>query len=303
VFTTLLGASTSALADEPLYGSTTPTERASARTAMVRGDAAYDAGRLDDALESYRAADRIMGVPTTAFARGRVEAALGRLVDAQDSLLRVIRHPMLVPEPLAFQAARTAAAALLHAIEPRLPLVELELSPADAAKAAVVKVDGVGVPVVGRSTVLRLDPGAHVVTVDAKGFEGASGTLSVRERQRRRVTATLAPSLALGDVPIATYVSGGFVVGGLLVGGVTGVVSMLDTESLLARCDAGVCPPTLRPRYERALDLARASNVGFAVAGAASAACLLTLATWKDRAHSQLRLDVSTSGVVVSGAF
>ncbi|MBM4375734.1 MAG: PEGA domain-containing protein [Deltaproteobacteria bacterium] len=188
------------------------------------------------------------------------------------------------------------------ALEPRLPLVELEVSPAETAQSAVVKVDGVALPVVGPQTVLRLDAGAHIVTVEAPGFERAAGAVAVRERERRRVSASLAQSFALGDVPVATLVSGGLAIAGLLVGGVTGVMSMVETESLLARCEAGVCPPTSRPRYERTLDLARASNVGFAVAAAGAAAALLTLGTRKERPNSRLRLDVGVTGLRVSGS-
>lgn len=291
----------SAARAEDALGDATLTARASARAAMTRGDAAFEEGRYAEALEAYRAADRVMNVPTTAFARGRAELALGRLVEAEDSLLRAVRHATSGSEPAAFQAARGGAAELLRALAPRLPSLDVAVSP--VAAPATVSVDGVEVPVVGGVAVLRLDPGAHRLTVAATGYEPAVGTVEMREGQRRRLASVLAPSFGLTSIPTATRVAGGIAVAGVLVGGVTGILSLIETESLLAKCSGGVCPSTLASRYDRAYDLARASNVGFATSAAAVAAGLLTFATWPERPRSSLRLEVGAGRVDLRVAF
>ena len=63
-------------------------ERERARALMDQGDARFEAGAYDAALEAYRAADAIMGVPTTAIEVARVLEKLGRLLQARPPFAR-----------------------------------------------------------------------------------------------------------------------------------------------------------------------------------------------------------------------
>ena len=98
----------SALAAEP----PSAADRETARTLMATGDGKLKDGDLDGALEAYRGADEIMGVPTTALAVGRVYARMGKLIQAVDALSRARRHPVDGSEPEAFRQARAEAAKL-----------------------------------------------------------------------------------------------------------------------------------------------------------------------------------------------
>src|SRR5438445_7585866 len=71
----------------------TPPQKDLARSLMQKGRDARQAHDNKAALESFKAADDIMHVPTTGFEVARALADLGRLVEAHDVLLRVMAIP------------------------------------------------------------------------------------------------------------------------------------------------------------------------------------------------------------------
>src|SRR3954469_7244655 len=73
-----------------------------ARGLLDEGRAKDERGDHKGPLESFRAADNLMHVPTTALEVARQEIALGLLVDARDTLLRVRRSPVNPGEPAVF---------------------------------------------------------------------------------------------------------------------------------------------------------------------------------------------------------
>ena len=290
----------------PLFGqsrrdATSSAERASARASMVRGDAAYADGRLAEALEAYRAADRVMRVPTTAYAVGRVEVTLGHLVEADDALLRAVRYPVADAEPEAFSEARAAAASLVRELEPRLPEVEIAVSPSTAR--SEVTVDGAAVLVAGSVAVLRLDPGAHVLRVAAPGYGSAEQRFSVADFDRKRISVELPRILRLADVPTATWVAAGTAGVAALAGVIAGALSAADASDVLARCTGAVCDPSVKPQYDRAYDLASVSNTAFLAAGSGAVAALVSLSALPTFEHKEVRVHVSANGVLVSGCF
>lgn len=279
----------------------TATERASARAAMARGDSAFAAGRMSEAMESYRAADRLMRVPTTAFALGRAHLALGHLVEAQDAWLRAARYPQREAEPESFALARAAAAELAGDLEVRLPSVEVTIAP--RAAVAELTVDQNVVALAGTIAVVRTDPGVHVLRVTAPGYESAVEKVTVREGERKSVSLMLARKLTVSDVPKATWVAVGMAGTALLTGIATGAASAAETSAVLSGCAGNVCDPAVKPRYERAFDLAHVSNVAFATAGAGLLAGLVSLSALPRVEDRKVSVDVTPGGLVLRGAF
>ena len=83
------------------------------------------AGDLTGALEAYRGADAIMGVPTTGIEVARTQIRLGRLVEARDTALKVSRYPVKRREPRPFTDARTEALQLASELAARIPSLQL----------------------------------------------------------------------------------------------------------------------------------------------------------------------------------
>src|SRR5690606_28559328 len=105
---------------------------------MEIGDDRFVAGDYEAALEAYRGADEIMGVPTTSLALGRAHLALGDLVEAVDAFGRARRFPERNDEPRAFRAARRDATRLDAETAQRIPTVTLRIL--GPAKGSLVRV-------------------------------------------------------------------------------------------------------------------------------------------------------------------
>ena len=83
----------------------TAGDKETARFLMDDGDRKLRVGDYRGALDAYIAADKIMRVPTTGIAVGRVQEKLGRLLEARDTWLRVARYPVKLDEPEPFTEA------------------------------------------------------------------------------------------------------------------------------------------------------------------------------------------------------
>jgi tetratricopeptide (TPR) repeat protein len=96
-------------------------DKAIARELVAVGDEHFAAGDYERALEAYRGADTIMGVPTTSIEVARTLAALGRDAEALAVIDAVLAYPERDDEPAAFRRARANAAALKVDLLERAP--------------------------------------------------------------------------------------------------------------------------------------------------------------------------------------
>src|SRR5438067_1428679 len=128
----ILGTTPTALAEPSL------SDKETARSLMDDGDAKRDKGDFKSALKSYEAADAIMHVPTTGLEVARAQAQLGLLLEARETLGRVIRLPPKPGEPPPFVAARKTAESLSAEIAARIPSVTVLLTNGEVGQAPVI---------------------------------------------------------------------------------------------------------------------------------------------------------------------
>ena len=88
---------------------------------MSEGRADREKGDQNAALKAFAAADAIMHVPTTGLELARTQAALGQLIEAHETALRVMHNAEKPNEPTPFRAARDGARALSDELEKRIP--------------------------------------------------------------------------------------------------------------------------------------------------------------------------------------
>jgi hypothetical protein len=290
----LVGAAPLAHAGEPREPSA--SEKDTARQLMDTGDAAFEAGDFRAALEAYKAADQIMGVPSTGVALGKAQEKLGLLVEARDTLLRVTRYPKRQGESAVYEAARREAALLATGLVERIPTVKIEVTGAAEGTALDVRVDDKPVAAGTLKFPRRVSPGEHVVTVRAQGYVEASESITLAERDKEVVTIALrrdpnaplepsgdtapAPSPAADDEGgLSPLVWVGFGVGaaGLLAGTITGALALSKTSSLRDTCGGDVCGPQHEDEVKKAQGLAHGSTVSFAIGGAGVALGVVAL--------------------------
>lgn len=194
-------------------------------------------------------------------------------------------------------ALKAEAEARLQALESRMPYVTLSLVRGDAVD-VVVRRDGVRLPAQALGRPLPVDPGTHVITVEAAGRVARSITFEILPGQRSELalepgeprepqpTEALAPrasesgprstsaspwlrtpSRAPGAGPASVLFWGGAGIAtiGLVTGAVTGVWT-LSKSDLRDRCPGGQCPPEVMAEVEQARTTGAVSTVAFSTA-------------------------------------
>jgi hypothetical protein len=218
-------------------------QKQTARGLMAEGRELREQGDLQSALARFMAADALMGVPTTGFEMAATQAELGKLVEARETLRRVLALPQSPDDPEPFNEARSKARVLDQRLQGRIGALEFVVSGVGARETLVVTVDGETVPVAALGVPFRVNPGKHVVVARAAARE-TKAEVDALESRTVKVELALAasapePQLELAEAPVAalppvaqatnepaatprrglpllTYVAGGLGVAGVL---------------------------------------------------------------------------------------
>jgi hypothetical protein len=268
----------------------TAADKDTARGLMSEGRADRDRGDLKGALAAFLGADAIMHVPTTGLEVARTQAALGLLVEARDTALRVAHLPDKPSDPSPFKVARTAAGALTEDLEARIPSLTVTVRNVPVGVAAELTLDDAAVPAESLERPRKVDPGHHLLIARAGGAD-VKQEVDLVEKEQKEVTLELPAPGAAGSTEAGATIAapadmgtshrssaskalmvGGFALAGagLVVGSVTGILSMSKTSGIKSStgCVGQVCGPTEYGDIHSARSLATASTVSFIVAGA-----------------------------------
>jgi hypothetical protein len=284
-----LGAALALLPGLARAGQPNEIDRDAARALVQQGDARAQEGDWQGALEAYRRADDIMGVPTTSIEVGRAALKLGKLVQAKAAFERAARHKPTPGEPAPFTRARSDARRLAKEVAPRI--AHLRVSIAGAREGAEIEVAVDEEPVEAWARESPIDPGTHVVVASAEGHEPASETFVLTEGENKELTLRLVPLATAAPPtpdPVAPDSPGvmwpvaitGFSVAGagVLIGAVCGGISLSEASTVKDRCDdEGACSPEVADALDRSRTLAHVSTASFVVAGVGAAVGIVGL--------------------------
>lgn len=269
----------------PAGAEPSPAQRETARAWVLEGRRSFAAGDYAAALERYRAAYQLVRVPTAGLELARAQQALGQWVEANATAVEVINLPRSEPEPEVFEQARGAARELLRELSPRVPALQLELSPAEIE--ARVKIDGEEMPFTRGALPFKLNPGTHEVRVHAAGHRPELHAVTLVERELRTLQLTLHPEEVPSPAPPSStappifmtdhdegagarsrgYVALGVAGAAALVGSVAGVLAFLSKPA----CPGNLCEAEQRDEAERSRRFGTVANVSFAAALAGAA--------------------------------
>lgn len=256
-------------------GGPSQIDRDAARTLVQQGDERVEEGDFRAALEAYRRADDIMGVPTTAIEVGKMHEKLGELVAAYEAYERAADFPKKDGEPKPFARARDDAKKRTRKLAPRIPKLELDIDGVSPDIDVEVTIDEEVVEAWGRP--FPIDPGPHEMVVRAEGYEVYAETFVLDEGSDRKIDVAMHALEGGGDAmlqrggsdlwPLA--ITGFSVAGaGLVVGAVTGGLALSDASTLSDNCrDDLSCPESERATLDRQRTLAHTSTATFAIAG------------------------------------
>ncbi|HEY5960080.1 MAG TPA: hypothetical protein VIV60_26185 [Polyangiaceae bacterium] len=267
----------------------TAADRETARLLMDQGDEQVERGALEAALALYLGSHELMHVPTTGIEVARTYHALGRLVEARDSALEVLRMPSSSNEPQPFTDARAAAAQLAAELEQLIPILTVEIAPAAAAAHATLSIDGATVPKAARDLSHALNPTTHSILASAPGYYDVEQHITLERQERRQLRLDLRPFGKVsasfthtrdGNAPAIDQAHAsdhatrwrwplwaGVGVGGagLVVGAIAGAFSLDRASAAKRYCNGNVCTPSAQSDRDAASSAARISNIGFAV--------------------------------------
>jgi hypothetical protein len=294
------------LAVPAFAGEPSAADKETARGLMTEGRADRDKNDLKGALKAFAGADAIMHVPTTGLELARAQAAVGQLVEARDTALRIVRAPEKPGEPAPFKAAREAASALNDQLEARIPSLTVNVKNVPAGVSTTLTIDGVDVPseVIGQPR--KLDPGHHVVEakagtaygkqevdvaekdskevaieLPAQGATSAAGGASDTgaDNGQQQPEQTAGPEGRSGGSKLMLFGGFGLAAAGAIAGTVTGLMSMSKTSSIKSSpgCSGNVCGPSEYDDISSAKTLATISTISFIAGGVGAAVGVIGL--------------------------
>ena len=219
VIVTLQTIATTAYAGNPAILSTT-------RELARQGLEAFDAGRMDEAVEKLSRAYAVVHLPTLAVATARALAKKGKLVAASELYLEATHIPREKSwQPTQEEAQRDAEkerATLLPRI-PRLGLVIIGATATDVT----VSIDDVTVPQALIEAEQIVDPGEHHIE-GAHGNELNKQNIVLKEGERARVTLAFSQP---ESTSAATTATGKGLQKGVAIGPTTSTISPPTTSN------------------------------------------------------------------------
>ena len=260
------------------------------REAMKRGDAA-------SACPKFARSQKLDPAPGTLINLSDCEQQLGRLTDAWKHIQQAAQQLPAGDDriPIAREQA--------EALDRRIPRLTVRLKPGAPASSRIM-LDNTESLVAGTTVVV--DPGSHLIAVEAAGYRTSLTPVRVAERQR--VEISVAPEAIVAPVaPPASqtrrtlgWISAGVGVAGLATAGVTALVLNSKQNTVDAHCDANrVCD-------EQGFDAARSGKrleplyVGaWIVGGAGVATAAVLFATTRSTEASRVRV---SAGALPGGA-
>lgn len=268
-----------ALTSPLAFADPTEDQKKEARNLMAEGREQREEKKFADALESFRKAHTLMGVPTTGIEVAKTALLMGKLVEAREAADEVAKSVPRPKEPEPFVAARAEAQRMSEELDKRIPTISVKLKGVKPGDKIEVRVDE---RVVGDYGKVRRNPGKHVVSATA-GKETKSADVDLEEGKTAEVPFDFTPPPPKKAEPepppppppppppdtswkLPTY--GGFGVAGvgLLVGTITGLGAKSKASSAKEQCVDNRCPPSAHADIDGGKSQATLSTLSFGVA-------------------------------------
>jgi hypothetical protein len=191
------------------------------------------------------------------------QATQGLLVEARETLGKILAAPPKATDPPGSVATRARAQKMDDELKERLGSLRFEISGLSPGVMPTILVDE-NVNPVPAETPLRVNPGRHMVVAKTDSQQ-VSQTVEARERSITPVKLTFASQAAPASddaidpatgqpvrngLPTAAYWGLGVGAAGFMVGSVTGILAMISKKPNDPRCAASQCPPASWNDYD-----------------------------------------------------
>lgn len=154
-------------------------DRATARPLATEGIQLFQKGQIPEALDKLERAQALYDAPIHLVYIARCQVKLNRFVDAAENYRRLVRTELAPNAPQAFKDAVEDARDELAALEPRIPVLRIEVKPS-GVEGMAVKIDSQVVSAAVLGVDRPINPGFHVVEVRAPDYAPFSKTVEVK---------------------------------------------------------------------------------------------------------------------------
>jgi hypothetical protein len=225
---------------------------AAAEELFRQGRAASEKNDFTTACAKFRESNRLDPAVGTVFNIADCEEKLGRLATSWTLFQEVVQRLPPADNRRAIAEQRSAK------LEPRVPKLSIHLGGA-ARTDVTVRRDGVSLGTASLDTPLPVDPGDHVVIVEAPGARPAEFHARVAEGDNAVLAVAVGDALPAGEQPgtgaggtgteqhspshTAAYVVGGIGVAGLVTGAIAGILTLSKKSTVNTECPDKQCSP------------------------------------------------------------
>jgi hypothetical protein len=241
----------------------------------------YEAGKVDVALDGFRASYDVVASPITHLFQARALAALGQSVEAYATFTEVLAESETEGAvDKRYRETHDAAMQERGELSSKVALVAVNVNRAPAD--ATLKIAGKPIARARWSDPVAVAAGSVTVSLDAAGGLHAEKTTAASVGSRADVTIELsdgspapvasAPPAAPADdgastrdkLRIASYVAGGVGVAGLVTFAVAGSLARSRFHTLQDEC-GGTCPPSRQSDVDGGRHMTTLANIGLGV--------------------------------------
>ncbi len=221
---------------------------AAAEELFHQGRSAAQKKDFSTACAKFRESNRLDPAVGTVFNIADCEEKLGRLATSWTLFQEVVQR---LPND---DDRRAIASDRAHALEARVPTLNIHLAPSDRTD-VVVRRDGVVLGSASLDTALPVDPGEHTVIVEAPGTQSAVFTSRVGQAEHATLAVKVGSISTVSQPPqgtpqtsgsahsshAAAYVMGGIGVAGLVTGVVAGLTVLSKKSTVNEQCVGNMC--------------------------------------------------------------
>lgn len=163
----------------------TDADRAAARDLFTEG-VQLQKDKPIEALDRFQRSYSVFAAPTTALRIAQCKVTLGKLLEGAEGYRALANMSIPKGSPQAFFDAQTTASQELAQVDPRIPRVRINVTPANLP-GLQVSIDGQPMNIALVGAARPVDPGAHKVTANAQGYWQIEMTFDVKEREQKDV--------------------------------------------------------------------------------------------------------------------
>ncbi len=245
---------------------------AAAEELFRQGRAASEKRDYLNACAKFRESNRLDPAVGTVFNIADCEEKLGRYATSWTLFQEVVQR---LP---ADDDRRAIALVRVKGLEPHVPMLTVHLATSSRSD-VIVHRDGVVLGSASLDTALPVDPGEHVVVVEAPGTQPAQFRVGVGEGERAQLEVSVGAPLApgqgqsgaadggSGSPHTAAYVVGAVGVAGLITGVVGGLMVLSHKSTVNDNCQGKLCNQTGLDAADSGKTWGAVTTIGFVVGG------------------------------------